>query len=1755
MYRGRRNSTSATATNAAAVILRRGISGRRCRTTRTSTDTNLSSLTRANESSPIGVSYLSSDSSLSSLSSSSSNSSSSSSSSSSLSGSHVQLADETSLGTTRTTTRSSATISEKSHRSASRCVSVSTQLSTNNPMSTRRRRARTSSRLRAAESTGNAGNSSGADVVISAAPVRYVLPSISGPISARIPSRRRASRTSNRPVSPPLNDSVQITGVEQQQQPVISVNPSIRLRIGRNPTQPTRGSRPGSFTRRTLISSRLNPTPVAGEEITVSHSIPPSSSATGMRRTRSAADTADLHAALLAARRPPGSTLDGDDDCVICLCEKSNRSVVLPCMHTFCFSCIHRWLTINPSCPLCKRLAQRVIHSVLSDTEFTELLVSDLQAQRNARRINRLPASFDLEEEFLFAAAAAAAVTDDDRTRRGSPEASQRQSHHHYHYHLNSPPVLLDYWNGRDQENASATSLFLPSSVMHPVGSLSQSGNSVHSLDTNQPRSTFRWNPEFSPLLESLRSFLTNLVNNALRRRNSSLLDGLLLRQLVYIFGFESVPVAQEPELERDITPDFLATHEAQRQRLYSFIRRELRVLAPWLAYRSTISSDYPSSTNNNDASATNRSSETTGSGNTPLILGEPQAGSAVTAPLICGAPGLLADTPELDAITDRVVTHFTSVPMTNKNALHQLLSSIPALRYPLVPSTYLTHFCSEVIRFARYSGTLEQYDYAVCLYRRYPSHISMGPTESTARGELRVSRRDPRLAVYMGSACWPRLRPGFAEPQGLITHPLINWLHRRLFVHSVSGSIHPSTLPQTGTYPLVVPEPLSFNYSRSPCHPHCSRLASLSQALLEAVPTIMRFRAAPIQPDEPRLVGRSGLAGLDHGVLGTDRGMTSAELFPNRLVYQRILSELIDQARFSEALGSYFSSYRTDGTSSSGSQNANSCITINESLPQPSSGMNSLFDLYGSLISERSTEAVAARPSSLSSLSTTNISAVGPLAPALDTHSQALRRLSGLLLLFTARVPSGFRGERDEDVISELIHTPLMPMTVPPVNLPANTTSTQVIDLTASNTGQHLRPDRRPFTPIDESRAISETDSSRLANSDWHFLFQPSLVSWTSSNSSSTNRSSSSAAVLDLGSLDLSARRNPCIGESYVSQEEQQQHRRPQLPPTEVAIPSPLRPTDILSENNPETASAPLETSLSPAATESHWRSPISPCVIISSDSSSEEEENLFIGRVISDQRAPVYPTTDDESEHEGKSDQGRLKQDISVASTSEPSQTTETSELLTVQATTSRLSLGSNLVDTSLSMLPSCSSSFRPLPSTNEQCIEEPMDVDEKPEDIVLHPVSSQTSAVKRPLSCDPSTSAPVTRAAKLSRTVEPSLVHFSIRPRLALYKSYGGDRVISHGSRSVYVYHPRRRKSHGHPHSRSPIVLESSESDCEILRESIRVYSDSSSCSTSSTSSSSTSSPSSSRSSSPSSSSSSLSLERSSERSRSPCTPSSVEHRAKKISDDSSRYHHRHRHHRRHHHRRHHRHGHRKHKKQGRRSKYYKRVSSKRRRYTGKHDKHLQRKSTGPSLHARYYPRLRLVRQSAQTVRLNSVASPILISDEDSQSDRPLVSSVTQQESSNCAETTTNCVQPRTVTASVADEGEPQPTSSEFIKSRPSVLSDEPCHSPSEATEIPGPSVLKPSKDLIVTESESKRKVSSSSQQIFEPSNLNEFYQFLAELGSQQPQVDSKTAGPDGGAKESDCPRAESSSGEKSAASNETESTSSCPNSQPH
>ncbi|VUZ41402.1 unnamed protein product [Hymenolepis diminuta] len=64
--------------------------------------------------------------------------------------------------------------------------------------------------------------------------------------------------------------------------------------------------------------------------------------------------------------------IDPDDECVICRDRKVNQSFLIPCMHTYCYQCILRWVRINPTCPLCKATAQKIIHSINSDTDFRE---------------------------------------------------------------------------------------------------------------------------------------------------------------------------------------------------------------------------------------------------------------------------------------------------------------------------------------------------------------------------------------------------------------------------------------------------------------------------------------------------------------------------------------------------------------------------------------------------------------------------------------------------------------------------------------------------------------------------------------------------------------------------------------------------------------------------------------------------------------------------------------------------------------------------------------------------------------------------------------------------------------------------------------------------------------------------------------------------------------------------------------------------------------------------------------------------------------------------------------------------------------------------------------------------------------------------------------------------------------------------------------------------------------------------------------
>ncbi|KAJ3313696.1 hypothetical protein HDV04_001706 [Boothiomyces sp. JEL0838] len=64
------------------------------------------------------------------------------------------------------------------------------------------------------------------------------------------------------------------------------------------------------------------------------------------------------------------------EPCSICL-SNPTKSTLIPCFHTFCFSCIKKWLINNPTCPLCKQQTELVSNN----TDILE--IKDLKRQPN----------------------------------------------------------------------------------------------------------------------------------------------------------------------------------------------------------------------------------------------------------------------------------------------------------------------------------------------------------------------------------------------------------------------------------------------------------------------------------------------------------------------------------------------------------------------------------------------------------------------------------------------------------------------------------------------------------------------------------------------------------------------------------------------------------------------------------------------------------------------------------------------------------------------------------------------------------------------------------------------------------------------------------------------------------------------------------------------------------------------------------------------------------------------------------------------------------------------------------------------------------------------------------------------------------------------------------------------------------------------------------------------------------------------------
>ena len=55
--------------------------------------------------------------------------------------------------------------------------------------------------------------------------------------------------------------------------------------------------------------------------------------------------------------------------CPICK-ENLNKSMITECNHKFHFSCLHRWLMINPICPVCRSDIEYLIDTERNDIHY-----------------------------------------------------------------------------------------------------------------------------------------------------------------------------------------------------------------------------------------------------------------------------------------------------------------------------------------------------------------------------------------------------------------------------------------------------------------------------------------------------------------------------------------------------------------------------------------------------------------------------------------------------------------------------------------------------------------------------------------------------------------------------------------------------------------------------------------------------------------------------------------------------------------------------------------------------------------------------------------------------------------------------------------------------------------------------------------------------------------------------------------------------------------------------------------------------------------------------------------------------------------------------------------------------------------------------------------------------------------------------------------------------------------------------------------
>ncbi|VDM30323.1 unnamed protein product [Hydatigera taeniaeformis] len=387
---------------------------------------------------------------------------------------------------------------------------------------------------------------------------------------------------------------------------------------------------------------------------------------------------------------------NGDDDCAICRDRKVNQSYLLPCMHTYCFQCILQWVRINPTCPLCKALVWKIIHSINSDSNFKE---------------------YDI---------------------RSSPRNV-----------INLMTPIVNLLNTDLHQSPIAVSN-TPDTIFHP-----------------EPRSTL----------------LMTLVLRALRTPTMS---PNLLRRLVYVNRFYTYPtplpahsntVDTLPCLSRCTSRSFLADNEALRTRLIDFTQRELFYLAPWVDYMQT----------SRDAVAI----QPLGAGNSSPS----EALGRLSMGIVCRIASHLVPLARVDDFADAI----RRIDDRDQGG-DGLLDS--------VSTNALKHFSWELLQFAKFSGTLQEYYSQSCLYA---NHFT--------GGHMRLDYSPPmHTVVYITPRPGDVAASGFASSFDGVSKETAQWLYRHLFNAPRSPFMSLTSHPDSNVIRMACRTlqcPASYNPSR----------------------------------------------------------------------------------------------------------------------------------------------------------------------------------------------------------------------------------------------------------------------------------------------------------------------------------------------------------------------------------------------------------------------------------------------------------------------------------------------------------------------------------------------------------------------------------------------------------------------------------------------------------------------------------------------------------------------------------------------------------------------------------------------------------------------------------------------------------------------------------------------------------------------------------------------------------------------------